>query len=149
MQGLIVSLSIHCTCICNCVSSLLQGDLGQLYHRWSKDLIHVRKVFPTAWTKSEYDWCSLVLSCLLQSVAHVEAMIDFGEDENIEEGLLSEGRSVDRHAGTDPEMVLICAKARRVAAQQWHTISHSTSISSPRISPYMIFDLRCYCNFFP
>ena len=28
---------------------------------------------------------------LLQSVAHVEAVIDFGEDENIEEGLLPQG----------------------------------------------------------
>ena len=27
----------------------------------------------------------------LQNVAHVEAVIDFGEDENIEEGLLDQG----------------------------------------------------------
>ncbi len=31
-------------------------------------------------------------SILLQSVAHVEAVIDFGEDENIEEGLLPQGK---------------------------------------------------------
>jgi hypothetical protein len=35
-----------------------------------------------------------VLSCLLQSVAHMEAVIDFGEDENIEEGLLPEDKCI-------------------------------------------------------
>ena len=30
----------------------------------------------------------------LQLVAHVEAVIDFGEDENIEDGILDEGGSV-------------------------------------------------------
>ena len=37
---------------------------------------------------------SYLLVCLLQSVAHVEAVIDFGEDENIEEGLLPQGETV-------------------------------------------------------
>ena len=43
----------------------IQGDLGKLYENWSKALLH--------------------------SVAHVEAVIDFGEDENIEEGVLPQG----------------------------------------------------------
>lgn len=29
----------------------------------------------------------------MQNVAHVEAVIDFGEDENIEEGLLDQGQA--------------------------------------------------------
>lgn len=43
----------------------IQGDLGKMYEHWSKALLH--------------------------SMAHVEAVIDFGEDENIEEGVLPQG----------------------------------------------------------
>ena len=47
------------------------GDLGRLYEQWSRDL--------------------------LQCVAHVEAFIDFGEDENIEEDVLDTGGSCEYH----------------------------------------------------
>ena len=54
-------------------------------------MIHVHKVFRFSYC--DYFSHRLILSCfLLQSVAHVEAVIDFGEDENIEEGLLPEGK---------------------------------------------------------
>ncbi|XP_071492777.1 tRNA modification GTPase GTPBP3, mitochondrial-like [Diadema antillarum] len=44
----------------------MSGDLSKLYHRWRKTLLKV--------------------------VAHVEAYIDFSEDENIEEGVLEEAK---------------------------------------------------------
>ncbi|KAL5473137.1 hypothetical protein EMCRGX_G027584 [Ephydatia muelleri] len=42
----------------------MEGDLGRLYDKWRADLVRL--------------------------VAHVEAVIDFGEDENIEDGILDE-----------------------------------------------------------
>lgn len=33
----------------------------------------------------------MFVCCFLQSVAHVEAVIDFGEDENIEDNIMEEG----------------------------------------------------------
>ncbi|NWY18481.1 GTPB3 GTPase, partial [Aphelocoma coerulescens] len=43
----------------------MEGDLGQLYQRWSHTLT--------------------------QALAHLEAFIDFSEDDNVEEGVLSQG----------------------------------------------------------
>lgn len=45
--------------------------------------------------KSEGGRCTNSTSCAvcLQLVAHLEAVIDFGEEENIEEGLMEEGKS--------------------------------------------------------
>ncbi|NXS12998.1 GTPB3 GTPase, partial [Neodrepanis coruscans] len=43
----------------------MEGELGQLYQRWSETLT--------------------------QALAHLEAYIDFSEDDNVEEGVLSQG----------------------------------------------------------
>ena len=44
-------------------------------------------------TERKREQCMSIFIFFVQSVAHVEAVIDFGEDENIEEGLLPQGES--------------------------------------------------------
>ena len=55
-----------------------------MYGKWSQDLLQVHQAY-----MCESYWIFKVIT--LQNVAHVEAVIDFGEDENIEEGLLDQG----------------------------------------------------------
>ncbi|KAJ6664245.1 hypothetical protein lerEdw1_008464, partial [Lerista edwardsae] len=67
----------------------MDGELGQLYQRWSNTL-----------TKARIEWAAL---------AYVEAYIDFSEDDNIEEGVLSQGQKpvaiVSPMAGTTRDVV--------------------------------------------
>ena len=49
----------------------------------------------------------------MQSVAHVEAVIDFGEDENIEEGLLDQGCHIASLPGySHPPVLVLWPKPR-------------------------------------
>ena len=57
-------------------------------------MLTVRKGITSCNTGNE---AMLKLCSFLQCVAHVEAFIDFGEDENIEEGILDQGKSPDSH----------------------------------------------------
>ena len=59
-----------------------QGDLSKLYNNWSSTLLRV----------SYYGlYCISLSPPLSQHVAHVEAVIDFGDEENIEPDVLEEG----------------------------------------------------------
>ncbi|XP_064187647.1 tRNA modification GTPase GTPBP3, mitochondrial isoform X1 [Anguilla rostrata] len=63
----------------------MAGDLGQLYHEWSQRLIRV-KGLPLRSIQHR----SISYQCLNYCLAHIEAYIDFSEDELIEDGVLNQ-----------------------------------------------------------
>ncbi|EMP24116.1 tRNA modification GTPase GTPBP3 [Chelonia mydas] len=58
----------------------MEGELGQLYQRWSEELTKARSPSPP-----NPDW-----GLNAHALAHVEAFIDFSEDDNLEEGVLAQ-----------------------------------------------------------
>ena len=62
-----------------------------MYEKWSRDLLKVLTNLIALIYWKNLIYYRYIYTLTIQSVAHVEAVIDFGEDENIEEGLLDQG----------------------------------------------------------